>query len=148
MQTNWISVKEKLPESGQEVIVYYHDEPAEVHQVYLATYFKKGGLIDSLVDYSEKTWEKRLLNTLFNPKHQLKAPEDAFYIYDDGWRKHADVITHWMPLPGPPVFKRCAICGEWADVTNRRTNWNKHDECANRERVARFREKKRKEKEE
>ena len=40
------------------------------------------------------------------------------------------------------------LCRARINVTNRRTNWNKHDECANRERVARFREKKRKEKEE
>lgn len=102
MQNKWISIKDRLPESGQEVLVYWYDEPFEVHQMYILTYFKKGCVIDTFINRAEKSPEKRLLDTLFNPENEIKAPEDGFYIYDGDWRKHAYIITHWMPLPGFP----------------------------------------------
>lgn len=38
-------------------------------------------------------------------------------------------------------FKRCMICNQWEDVTNKRNTWAKHPECAARERTARYRAK-------
>jgi hypothetical protein len=102
MQNKWIGVKDRLPESGQEVLVYWYDKPYEVHQIHMLSYFKKGDVIDNIIDYREKSPQKRLLDTLFNPNNEIKAPEDGFYIYDGNWRKHADIITHWMPLPEFP----------------------------------------------
>ena len=45
---------------------------------------------------------------------------------------------------GETKFKRCLICGQWADVTQKNRNWSKHPECANRERVRKNWEKNRK----
>jgi hypothetical protein len=42
---------------------------------------------------------------------------------------------------GARQFKRCAVCGLWADVTEKRNDWSMHRECANRERVRRSRSK-------
>lgn len=96
MQNKWISIKDKLPESGQQVLIYWYDEPYEVHQVHLLSYFKKGDVMDISVDYTEES-----------PDNKIKALEDGFYLYDGNWRKHADIITHWMPLPEFPK-KECS----------------------------------------
>jgi len=103
---SWISVKDDLPESGEEVLTYYFDEGYDIHQISILDYFRKDEVMDEVVDYSIDSPELRLLDSLFNPANQIKAPEDGFYIYDEAeathWRKHADIITHWMPLPEPP----------------------------------------------
>jgi hypothetical protein len=106
METNnWIEIKEKLPESGQEVLVYWWDTGYDIHQIHTATYFIKGYVMDTVIPNKYDMPEKNLLDALFNPENEIKAPEDGFYIYDyirDGFRKHADVITHWQSLPKPP----------------------------------------------
>lgn len=56
-------------------------------------------------------------------------------------------LQFYFAAIGKSRYKRCSICGLWSDVTNKRATWSKHDECANRDRVARCREKKRKGKE-
>lgn len=105
--SGWISVKERLPENGQEVLTYYFDESYDIHQISILDYFRAGAVMDELVDYSIESPEKRILDVLFNPNRQVKAPEDGFYVNDEAeethWRKHADIITHWQPLPTPPV---------------------------------------------
>lgn len=104
----WISVKDRLPESGQEVLIYYYDEGYEIDAICILSYFSKGAVMDTIIPTKYTMWEKNLLDALFNPENKIKAPEDGFYIYDcsDGedcsYRRHADVITHWRPLPEPP----------------------------------------------
>lgn len=102
----WISVKERLPESGEAVLTYYFDEGYDIHQIGIHDYFRKDAVMDESVDFSIASPEERLLDTLFNSNRQIKAPEDGFYIYEGArekpWRKHADIITHWQPLPTPP----------------------------------------------
>ena len=105
----WISVKNKLPESGQDILTYYYDDAAERDQIDILTYFKKDAVMYVKIDRDvEKTKEQRVLSTLFNKNLEVKAVEDGFYIYewnevgDTVCRKHADVITHWQPLPDPP----------------------------------------------
>jgi|BioPla2DNA2_1021312.scaffolds.fasta_scaffold118924_2 hypothetical protein len=109
---NWISAKDKLPENEQEVLTYYYDKPFDIHQIDLLTYYTKGTVIDTKIDRDmSKTKAERLLNTLFNKDFEIKAKEDGFYIceYDENgdtyYRKHADCITHWMPLPEPPIME-------------------------------------------
>lgn len=110
MKSEWISVKDKLPdggEYGQEVLIYYDDIPYEVHQIGILTYFKKGDLMEFDISTNIRNDELRLLDSIMNPINEITANEDGFYIYegDRGWRKHADIITHWMPLPDPPEVK-------------------------------------------
>jgi len=91
----WISVQDKQPKSGQDVLVYWWDEPYEIHQIHLLTYWRKGDVMD-----------ESLVGLISGEEGQILAPEDGFYIYegdeDRPWRQHADLITHWMPLPNPP----------------------------------------------
>lgn len=90
----WIEVKKKLPESGQEVLTYFYDEPFDVDQFQILTYCKKG---ESLITDTDGS----LINDLLGVNNTI-ITEDGFYICDDDkWRKHADVITHWKPLIGP-----------------------------------------------
>ena len=107
----WISVKDKLPESGQEVLTCYYDDASERHEIGILTYFKMGDVMYTEIDRKTdpkknlKTW---LNNILYNADFQIKAGEDGFYIYewnevgDTCCRKHAEIITHWHPLPDPP----------------------------------------------
>jgi len=107
---SWISVKDDLPESGEEVLTYYFDEGYDIHQIGILDYFRKDVVFATAIDCSIDSPELRLLDSLFNPANQIKAPEDGFYIYDEAeathWRKHAGIITHWMPLPNPPEEQR------------------------------------------
>jgi hypothetical protein len=102
----WININEKLPEGKQEVLAYHSF--ADEGQIDILTYFKK----DDVMEYDTNTniafFEERLLDSLFNEKNEIKASEDGFYIYDNitgesAWRKHADIITHWMALPEYPI---------------------------------------------
>jgi hypothetical protein len=109
MNKNWISVKDKLPESGQEVLTYFYDEPYEIHQICMLTYYKKGAVIDTKMDRDDThTASEKLFNVLYNKDYDIIAPEDGFYISEWGesgdscYRKHADIITHWQALPEPP----------------------------------------------
>jgi hypothetical protein len=105
---NWISIDERLPESGQEVLIYYYDKDYEIHQTYIVEYFEKGDIMDTIIPDKYDTPEKNFLDSLLNPENEIRAPEDGFYIYDGSdmkspYYKHADVITHWQPLPEPPI---------------------------------------------
>jgi hypothetical protein len=46
---------------------------------------------------------------------------------------------YWVT--GEKEFKRCAVCGLWEDITNKRMGWKMHPECAQRERFRRHYEK-------
>lgn len=104
----WISIQDKLPESGQDVLVYWWDEPFEIHQIHLLTYWRKGDVMD-----------ESLVGLVSGEEGKILAPEDGFYIYegneDRPWRQHADLITHWMPLPNPPNKFKGQLAGIQAD---------------------------------
>jgi len=100
----WINVKEKLPKSRQEVLASIGPEEYDIE---ILTYFKKGDVQDFSFSKDIKNPLLKLKDALFNPQNEIIVPEDGFYIYDNvtgeaAWRKHADIITHWMPLPKPP----------------------------------------------
>ena len=75
--SNWISVRDRLPEIGEDVLSYSEDEG--IIQTKLARY-KLGSLGYSL-GHTDKTW--------FEYVHG-----NAFY--------HHSRVTHWMQLPEPP----------------------------------------------
>lgn len=105
---NWISVKDELPQNGQEILTYYYDKAFDIHQIYTLEYFYKGTVMDYNISNKFESDKLNLLDTILNHDNDIKAPEDGFYIFDNidgkncGYRKHADVITHWMPLPEAP----------------------------------------------
>lgn len=73
--SEWISVKDQLPEQlGEEVICSYHRKGEEKAYVSTMAY---GSAFDSRVDY----W------------HEVDDPSRPY--------KHL-AVTHWMPLPAPP----------------------------------------------
>ena len=100
----WIKIKDELPESKQEVLVYWCDEPfGNIHQIHLLTYFKKGDDIGWEFKDEIANPEARLLDAISNRNNRILAEEDGFYICEgETHRRHADIITHWMPLPKPP----------------------------------------------
>lgn len=50
----------------------------------------------------------------------------------------------YQAVSGEKKFKRCSICQKWEDVTEKKATWTRHPECAGRERVRKYREKKEK----
>jgi hypothetical protein len=93
LNNRWIPCKERFPENKQEVLTYYYDKDWDIHQIDTLTYYHKGEILD---------------NDILNPQKMLIAPRDGFYIIESGsngnprYRLHADIITHWMPMPEPP----------------------------------------------
>jgi hypothetical protein len=116
MMNQWISVQDKQPKSGEDVLVYWWDEPYEIHQIHLLTYWRKGDVMDESYEELKKLAEVGLTS---GEEEWLLAPEDGFYIYEGNkerpWRKHADLITHWMPLPNPPNKFKGQLAGVQAD---------------------------------
>lgn len=48
------------------------------------------------------------------------------------WFQFSQAIT------GERKYKRCPICGYWEDVTQRRSDWKRHDSCASNVRASRY----------
>jgi len=72
----WISVKDRLPEDGQQVIIFIFVENGAVSERGTSSDYK-----DMKIAH-----------------HQ---PSNRWYSYDNGMvSSHA--VTHWMPLPEPP----------------------------------------------
>lgn len=107
MNNQWISVNDRLPEHKQEVLTYYYDEDFDIERKEILTFCQRGDVLDTPIDLSGKTVEERFFNNFINPKIII-APKDGFYISEIGkdgnlhYRRHADIITHWMPLPDGP----------------------------------------------
>ena len=97
----WISVEDRLPDSGSAVLAYYlnsHGMRRRIRAEYVNAWTVQADDLSDpdteCVEYSEQ--------------------EDAYYIRQ-GWYElidnlddygriavHEGVITHWMPLPAPP----------------------------------------------
>lgn len=98
---NWISVKEKLPEFGVDVLVYM----AGTKNIY--------SKVNNL-DYSEfANYEPQILcMRLFQRKSSKQGSKNGLYwnfekkgnaINHRNERPQFNLITHWMPLPTPPT---------------------------------------------
>lgn len=81
----------------------------------------------------EHTSKPRLL---MNDENQLSP-----YLYPDDLLA-AMWLQFFQAVTGERDLRRCAVCGLWAEMTNKNRNWTRHRECGNRERVYRSREKK------
>ena len=108
----WISVKDQLPESGQEVLAYFYDTVSERDSISLLTYFKEGEVMYRRIDRDpRKTKAQRFMNTLYGKDLDVKAKEDGFYEYewdekgDTCARLIRDFTTHWMELPKGPIIR-------------------------------------------
>lgn len=89
----WIDIKYEQPENGQDVLVYWYEKDYEVEQVHILTYFKKDTVIE----------EPYLAAALKGEGFVTIANKDGFFICENGkWRYHADLVTHWQPLPKHP----------------------------------------------
>lgn len=112
--SNWISIKDQKPKSGEDVLAYWW-EP-DIHQIHMVTYWRKGDVMEYVMMGDHKCPGKNLLDVILeNPKNAFVALEDGFYIYEGErfrpWRKHSDCITHWMPLPNPPNNHKGMLAG-------------------------------------
>lgn len=98
--SEWISVKDRLPESGKEVqICYEYEGYTKKHKDVCIGFFAH--------EFAEECGYQEDLETLCDEE------TDAFYLAK-GWYesiKHwgeyrfvriDDDVTHWMPLPEPP----------------------------------------------
>jgi len=74
----WISVKDRLPENDDEVLIYVG---IDIVQAYLLNGYWKGSV---------------LVTDNMNDGYVLNRT-----ICKQG--DHFDFVTHWMPLPNPPI---------------------------------------------
>lgn len=104
--SKWISVKDRLPENGQEVLTWKLDtscgENDSFDDYHVLTYYKAGTVIDNEMNMEIESPAERVLDWIFNPTSAIIASKDGFYIFEDGWRNVSNCVSHWQPLPEPP----------------------------------------------
>ena len=83
--TDWISVKERLPEESHNVIVW------------LETGFAVGNFGHSIAYQLDGEWWGGI-----DPRSERTPHVDIYYADGGVSRMESNQITHWMPLPEPP----------------------------------------------
>ena len=97
--SNWISVKDKLPESGKHVLLCCEIRPSKRNDYVCDGYYATAKTISTGCDeecpseYDEEKDEYFLLEGFY----EVVKNWDDFSSITIG-----DFVTHWMPLPEPP----------------------------------------------
>ena len=107
MHKGWIKLKDATPENGQKVLTYYFDDGDDKDGFSVLGYYTKGTVISTKTCREGNSPVERLLKEIFDGE-KIIAEEDGFYMAaldqngDIVYLRHADTITHWQPLVGPP----------------------------------------------
>lgn len=104
-QSEWISVKERLPESGVHCLLCCDIKRIDgTHRQYVCD------------GYHVDRWKEECSNCDDDCAAEYNEEDDEYYLCE-GWYEViknwddysaiaiADTITHWMPLPEPPKMK-------------------------------------------
>lgn len=97
--SEWISVNDRLPESGKDVLLHVTGKDIYSYQyICVGFYAAENSIIDDSGDgvaseYDEQTDEYYLIAGWYEAIHNW---DDYSSIYIE------DRVTHWMPLPEPP----------------------------------------------
>lgn len=105
MKSEWISVKDRLPNPEERVLVCAESRCAGKVYKYVAAAMHEDGAV--LVEDSGWNFEDFDGLIYDGEKDVWKIPEGWWEcaIYNDEQTNCpvSDVVTHWMPLPQPPV---------------------------------------------
>lgn len=105
--TKWISVKDRLPESGEKVIARLQSKTFQSYR--LTTILAHIGEHEKTTDDSE--WRDCECDTEYDEKNDCYWIAECWYevnVVDDNpnWIIDSDYnVTHWMPLPTFPTGK-------------------------------------------
>ena len=103
-QSEWISVKDRLPESGEKVIARLQSKTFQSYRP--TTILAHIGEHEKTTDDSD--WRDRECDTEYDEKNDCYWISECWYevnVVDDNpnWIIDSDYnVTHWMPLPEPP----------------------------------------------
>lgn len=127
--SGWNKLDEIKPKSGQDVIAFYRDDIFNVNSEFFATYCEKGYVLRDEVRLTREGLRQlvnenpdlrkyvipndivatRTLMLVFGHIGEFAVKEPGFYLFECNahtglmeWRKHADIVTHWMPKPAAP----------------------------------------------
>ena len=97
----WISVKERLPESGKFVFAHFicKNQVGKYSTTIRAFYAAPKDIEQSDSDEDSFAEYDEIADTYYLPKGWYECNEEE----EIHWFVHAD-ITHWMPLPEPPAI--------------------------------------------
>ena len=96
--SGWVSIEDRLPESGVSVIATYKNEHEKRRTVIARRYGKFEVAHDPCSDELESEYCEE--------KDEYYWPE-GWYEQVENWCDYSDLtidcsVTHWMPLPEPP----------------------------------------------
>lgn len=102
--SQWISVKDRLPEVETEVLICAREKYGDKRSIITTAFYEDGTVLEdnSRWGWSE-IWE---WGDYDEEKDGYRIPrgwwESSHYIHDDHYNNVDDEVTHWMPLPEPP----------------------------------------------
>lgn len=100
----WINVRDRLPKSGERVLVSFWEESIESYWVTELTYWEENDIMGQLLDSTIQDKKSRFMDYLMGGIEE-RAEESGFYQYlgshDCTFYRCKVNITHWMPLPEP-----------------------------------------------
>jgi len=102
--SEWISVKDQLPENEKKVIVYFKNELGKGRRTTAEYIMAKTVLAE---DYLDEEWSDSFPE--YDEENDCYWTPEGWYeqqeITEVNWYLGKDIVTHWMPLPTPPEVK-------------------------------------------
>ena len=98
----WISVEDRLPEVGRNVLAYYINVLGKYRIV--KGYYAAKYTIESVND----EWSSDEVNDEYCEERDQYYLQEGWYEALDNWEEFSSIVisngdvTHWMPLPAPP----------------------------------------------
>ena len=101
MKVNWVSCKEKLPETAGDYLVVYPVDSDACLDAEVSCFYRKGDVLTCAEPQAGRTAEERLLDSVLN--RTIRAEKDGFYFVGEDFSEFWGLKPlFWAELPEAP----------------------------------------------